>query len=410
MATPFDDPFVPGAASGPDGPAEQPGKTSGQLSVPASAGHGLGHGGVSPVAALARTVDWGARPGFLVVVSGALLAVLGLLPLLSFVMWLLTVLITAVSGTAAWTVRQQTIPEARLRVVAIWLGAVAVLTVILLLAGVSTDLGIVGYVLVLLGLLAVAAGAAYEVVNMGGSTTVAASPRSTPSAGPTATAPEPNAHRASPPLATSEAPSVGPVGDSMTGSEPGQAAGSSSPPAAVRPAHWVSHAWCLVAIAGGVLALIGFFALPLVSLPLFGSLTGAQVTSLASQSADYGSGLGWIGVFWLLPVFAVVAIALAAWTGCASTAAAGEGRGALILGVCGVAAGVLQLIGVLALSNHGLGFAISGGAWLTLIAFLAVAVGGFVEYSKRRAAMSAPSEGGRDPNSPQAPPNSVRRE
>ena len=130
-----------------------------------------------------------------------------------------------------------------------------------------------------------------------------------------------------------------------------------------------------------MLVLIAFFALPAVSLGFLGSLTGAQLTSLSAELPSDGSGPTWIVAFWLIPVLALATIGASAWLISSTSAASGARKTAAVgMAAYGIAAGIFLLIGLLSLTEEGLGFAISGGAWLMLLGLIAIAIGGILEH------------------------------
>jgi hypothetical protein len=135
-----------------------------------------------------------------------------------------------------------------------------------------------------------------------------------------------------------------------------------------------------VAAGGSVVVLVAFFALPAISLGFLGSLTGAQITSLSGDVSSDGTSLAWTVGFWLVPVFAVVSIVLCAWIASSASASRGSTRtAASVVATYGIAAGILLLLALIALTEEGLGFALSGGAWLMLLGLVAVATGGIAE-------------------------------
>ncbi|GAA3610446.1 hypothetical protein GCM10022419_114310 [Nonomuraea rosea] len=64
-------------------------------------------------------------------------------------------------------------------------------------------------------------------------------------------------------------------------------------------------------LAGGVLALFAFFAMPMGSLPLLGSVTGPDLAGMASEEG--GSEVGALALLWLVPMAAATTAVLGAW-------------------------------------------------------------------------------------------------
>jgi hypothetical protein len=97
-------------------------------------------------------------------------------------------------------------------------------------------------------------------------------------------------------------------------------------------------------LIGGAVAFLSFLALPMASLPLLGSITGAGLASHASDEAE----LGWL---WLVLLASLAMIALGAWQCFGSTGTSVIRRRTSIAAL--VCACVIVLVYLIALSSSG---------------------------------------------------------
>lgn len=145
----------------------------------------------------------------------------------------------------------------------------------------------------------------------------------------------------------------------------------------------VGHGGAITAGVGGLVALLAFFVMPMVTLPFLGSMTGAGFAGLASEEEEFA-------LLWFVPLIAVTVVALAAKLALGKMYSARRRVGAVIvmvlagLVVLACLIGLFQVqamlsdwgasrVGVSAASVLGAGF------WFVLIGMLAAGIGGYWE-------------------------------
>ena len=345
---------------------------------------------VNPSAGSPPPSAWRARPGYLAAAAGAGLALLGMLPFIAFAVWLLMLLGMGALGGAVFALSWPRLATPLGRRLTAPLAITGLVSAVIWLAAVPSYGNTAGYVIALLGMLALAGGAVYEAVHAP-SAVVPAAPWSARPDGNGWPAPPGTSPAGTNPYDGGQAAFAPPFGDGppIEPSRPAYAGQSAS----VRSPRPVSLG-CIVAAGGGALVLLSFFVLPTVSVGFLGSLTGAQLTSLSSQLSSSEQSTGWTAIFWLVPVVAAVAIGLSAWIAYAESASMkAKTNAAISLGAAGVVAGVLVLVLLIAVTNQGFGFVLSSGAYLTLLGLVIVAVGGFIEHRQTKGRLQTASHG-----------------
>lgn len=161
----------------------------------------------------------------------------------------------------------------------------------------------------------------------------------------------------------------------------------------------------IIALIGGVVGLIAFFAMPFVSAFNFVSVTAPQLISLATESNSSSSSGQGLVILWLAPVLAGIAVLIAAFqfrsTVQASSKRAGGGW-LVALGILGVVIyiGILIYANSLFYSSTSSGYNgpsllsfLGAGVWIYLIGMVGVIIGGAMGLSTKSApVMTAPSQ------------------
>ena len=123
----------------------------------------------------------------------------------------------------------------------------------------------------------------------------------------------------------------------------------------------------IVAGSGGVVALIAFFALPFASLGGWLSFTGPQLAGMDEGQSS---------LLWLIPAAALIAVILSAGSIWGKSASQKKlKKNGLILGLLGAVAAGLLFVVLLNASEYS--SFLGGGFWLTLLALIAICVGGY---------------------------------
>jgi len=145
-----------------------------------------------------------------------------------------------------------------------------------------------------------------------------------------------------------------------------------------------------VVAGAGLLTLLAFFAMPLASLPVVGSVTGANVAALASK-------VGSLALLWLVPICAVVITGTGVWQSLPATHPPTQRRIATVMALVAAGAAVLVYLAVLvgaqnqlahtsasrlgisALSLAGAGF------WIGLLALAAAGIAALLDLVTSKA-------------------------
>jgi hypothetical protein len=139
-----------------------------------------------------------------------------------------------------------------------------------------------------------------------------------------------------------------------------------------------------VIAGGGALTLLAFFAMPLVTVPIFGSLTGAGVAELSAQ-------IGALGWLWLVPLSALAVAGIGAWQSLAADIPAQQRRTTSM--TVTAAAGLVVLIYLIAIvavqseisdaggSRYGVsaGSILGAGFWIAMLAMIAAGAAAVVD-------------------------------
>jgi hypothetical protein len=151
----------------------------------------------------------------------------------------------------------------------------------------------------------------------------------------------------------------------------------------------------LVAVIGGVVAIIAFFALPYLSIGFLGSYTGAQVAGLIGAAGDRGSTIATF--MWLIPILGLLAavlggVMLARAANLPTNLARGLAIAAILIGLVGALVLIVPIVRADSLNTGGfdvaqlaLGF-VSFGYWATLLGMVVVLAGGISAIATRATA------------------------
>lgn len=172
------------------------------------------------------------------------------------------------------------------------------------------------------------------------------------------------------------------------GSNPGKPVAQSASPV------W---AGAITALVGGLVTLLAFLAMPVVTLPFVGSITGAGLAGLASQQ-----GAGSFALLWLVPLAAAGVAGIGAWQLFAPSIPFGASRRASMVVLALAGATVLAYIAALAVvqseisrsgaSQAGIsaGGLVGAGFWIALLGMLAAGIAASVDLMGLRPAAMLP--------------------
>jgi hypothetical protein len=192
--------------------------------------------------------------------------------------------------------------------------------------------------------------------------------------------PTPPAAPVAPPAASVAAPPVRDGWQPRISSIPVQSAQLGAGNALARPGRGGRQGPAATMAAGGLLALLAFFAMPMAQVPFLASITGADLAGLPGEA-------GAVRLLWLVPIAAATVAGLAAWLLLGSPPVAQARRAAGSVVLLAVAVLLAYLIAFAAVQNGinetgtssiGVGASDLTGAgfWVTILGMLVALIGG----------------------------------